>query len=73
MRTGDGWVAAEKGYLHEVGNLLFHVALLGLLVSVALGGLFGYKGNKLLVEGDTFANTPVGLDVFHPGRLVIGR
>ncbi len=70
IRTGDGWVSAEKGYLHEVGNLLFHVALLGLLVSVALGGLFGYKANKLLVEGGTFANTPVGLDVFHPGRLV---
>jgi cytochrome c biogenesis protein len=70
IRTGDGWVAAEKGYLHEVGNLLFHVALLGLLVSVALGGLFGYKANKLLVEGETFANTPVGLDVLHPGRLV---
>ena len=70
IRTGDGWVSAEKGYLHEVGNLLFHVALLGLLVSVALGGLFGYKANKLLVEGETFANTPVGLDVFHPGRLV---
>jgi cytochrome c biogenesis protein len=70
IRTGDGWVSAEKGYLHEVGNLLFHVALLGLLVSVALGGLFGYKANKLLVEGQTFANTPVGLDAFHPGRLV---
>lgn len=70
IRSGDGWVSAEKGYLHEVGNLLFHVALLGLLVSVALGGLFGYKANKLLVEGQTFANTPVGLDAFHPGRLV---
>ncbi len=70
VRTGEGWVSAEKGYLHEFGNLLFHVALLGLLVSVALGGLFGYKGNRLLVEGDTFANTPVGLDVFRPGRLV---
>lgn len=70
VRTADGWVSAEKGYLHEVGNLVFHVALLGLLVSVALGGLFGYKGNRLLVEGDTFANTPVGLDVFRPGRLV---
>ena len=70
VRTGAGWVSAEKGYLHEVGNLVFHIALLGLLVSVALGGLFGYKGDRLLVEGDTFANTPVGLDVFRPGRLV---
>ncbi len=70
LRTGDGWVSAEKGYLHEVGNLLFHMALLGLLGSVALGGLFGYKGNRLLVEGDTFGNTPAALDVFRPGRLV---
>ena len=70
VRSGDGWVSAEKGYLHEVGNLLFHIALLGLLASVALGGLFGYKANKLLVEHATFANTPAGLDVFRPGRLV---
>ena len=70
LRTGDGWVSAEKGYLHEFGNLLFHIALLGLLGSVALGGLFGYKGNRLLVSGSTFANTPTALDVFRPGRLV---
>jgi cytochrome c biogenesis protein len=70
LRTGDGWISAEKGYLHEIGNLLFHVALLGLLGSVAIGGLFGYKANRLLVAGDSFANTPTALDVFHPGRLV---
>ncbi|HXP21164.1 MAG TPA: cytochrome c biogenesis protein ResB [Streptosporangiaceae bacterium] len=70
LRTGDGWVSAEKGYLHEVGNLLFHLALLGLLGSVALGGLFGYKANRLLVVGDTYANTPTAMDVFRPGRLV---
>lgn len=70
LRTGAGWVSAEKGYLHEIGNLLFHVALLGLLGSVALGGLFGYKGNRLLVAGNTFANTATTLDVFRPGRLV---
>ncbi len=64
------WVSAEKGYLHEVGNLLFHLALLGLLASVAMGGLFGYKANRLLVAGSTFANTPTSLDVFRPGRLV---
>ena len=70
IRTGDGWVSAEKGYLHEVGNLLFHLALLGLLGSVALGGLFGYKANRLLVAGQGFADTPTALDVFRPGRLV---
>lgn len=70
LRTGDGWISAEKGYLHEAGNLLFHLALLGLLGAVAMGGLFGYKANRLLVEGDTFANTPTALDVLKPGRLV---
>jgi len=70
LRTGDGWVSAEKGYRREAGNLLFHVALLALLGAVALGGLFGYKADKLLVEGDSFANTGTSLDVFHPGRLV---
>jgi cytochrome c biogenesis protein len=66
----DGWVSAEKGYLREAGNLLFHLALLGVLVSVALGGLFGYKADRLLVEGDSFADTVSALDEFHPGRLV---
>ena len=70
LRTGDGWVSAEKGYLREVGNLLFHVALLALLGSVALGGLFGYKANRLLIVGQQYANTPTALDVFRPGRLV---
>jgi cytochrome c biogenesis protein len=67
LRTGAGWVSAEKGYLHEVGNLLFHVALLGLLGSVALGGLFGYKGNRLLVAGGTFANQVSTLESFGRG------
>jgi cytochrome c biogenesis protein len=71
-RPADGgdWVSAEKGYLREAGNLLFHLALLGVLVSVALGGLFGYKADRLLVQGDTFADTASALDEFHPGRLV---
>ena len=70
LRTGNGWVSAEKGYLREVGNLLFHIALLALLGSVALGGIWGYKANRLLVAGQSFANTPTALDVFRPGRLV---
>jgi cytochrome c biogenesis protein len=70
LRTGDGWLSAEKGYLREVGNLLFHIALLALLVSIGLGGLFGYKANRLLIAGQSFSDTPVSLDVLHPGRLV---
>jgi cytochrome c biogenesis protein len=65
-------VSAEKGYLREVGNLLFHLALLGVLLSIAAGGVFGYKADKLLVEGQPFSDTKSALDEFHPGRLVSG-
>jgi cytochrome c biogenesis protein len=70
VRTGDGWVSAEKGYLREAGNLLFHLALLALLAAVGLGGLFGYKADRLLVSGQSFGNTVTALDQFRPGRLV---
>ena len=65
-------MSAEKGYLREAGNLLFHLSLLGVLISIAVGGLFGYKADKLLVEGQSFADTISALDEFHPGRLVSG-
>jgi cytochrome c biogenesis protein len=70
--SAEHWVSAEKGYLREVGNLLFHLSLLGVLLSIAAGGLLGYKADKLLVEGQSFANTSSALDEFHPGRLVSG-
>jgi cytochrome c biogenesis protein len=70
LRRETDWISAEKGYLREVGNLLFHLALLGVLISIALGGLFGYKADKVLVTGDKFTDTASQLDEFHPGRLV---
>ncbi|NUT42622.1 MAG: cytochrome c biogenesis protein ResB [Thermoactinospora sp.] len=68
--TGDGWVAAEKGRLREAGNLFFHVSLLGLLVAVGIGSLYGYRGNILVVEGDGFANTVAAYDRYLPGPRV---
>lgn len=70
--TADGtqWVAAEKGYLRETGNLVFHVALLLILSSVAIGGLFGWKGNVIVKEGGGFANTVTQYDAWGGGRLV---
>ena len=65
---------AEKGYLRETGNLVFHLSLLVLLVAVALGHLFGYKGNVLVVEGEAFSNTVVGLrHLRRPGALADER
>jgi cytochrome c biogenesis protein len=62
-------VAAEKGYLRETGNLVFHVALLVLLFGIALSGLFGYKGTVLVSKGGGFANSREAYDVFEPARL----
>jgi cytochrome c biogenesis protein len=70
LSQGDGWLSGEKGYRREVGNLLFHVALMGVLVSIGVGGLFGYKADRLLVEGTSFADTVTDLDAYHPGHLV---
>lgn len=69
VRTGETHpsVGAERGFVKEVGNLVFHTALIGVLISVAVGGLFGYSGQKILVEDDTFVNTLVGYDSFSPG------
>ena len=55
-------LAAERGYLKETGNLLFHLALLVVLVAVAAGSLFGYRGSVLVVEGEGFANSPIQYD-----------
>jgi cytochrome c biogenesis protein len=63
-----GSVAAEKGYLRETGNLLFHVSLLVMLVGIAIGALFGYRGTVIVVQGEGFANTLTAYDDFHPGR-----
>lgn len=65
-----GWVSAEKGYLRETGNLVFHVAVLVLLFAVAFGGLFGWRGQTLVVEGEGFSDTITQYDTFKPGRMV---
>ncbi|MGW0735859.1 cytochrome c biogenesis protein ResB [Streptomyces sp. NPDC002851] len=66
--TGDA-VAAEKGYLREAGNLLFHVALIVMLVAFAAGTLLKSEGGKLITEGDGFANTLTQYDDFKSGNL----
>ena len=66
--VGDA-VAAEKGYLREAGNLAFHIALIVMLVAFAWGQLYRSEGNKLIVEGDGFANTLTQYDDFKSGSL----
>ncbi len=62
-------VSAERGYLRETGTLVFHSALVGILITVGIGGGFGYSGQKVLVEGQSFVNTLSTFDSFNPGRF----
>ncbi|MFE6870036.1 cytochrome c biogenesis protein ResB [Kitasatospora sp. NPDC057692] len=64
-----GTVAAEKGYLREVGNLVFHLSLFALLGGFAWASLASGTGGKLLVEGDGYANTITQLDDFTGTRF----
>ncbi len=66
--------SAEKGYLREAGNLVFHLSLIGLLVAFAVGKLFGYEGQVIvLAGGGQFCNTGIlGYDSFRPGLRVDG-
>ncbi|GAA1797702.1 cytochrome c biogenesis protein ResB [Nocardioides hankookensis] len=72
-RLSDGTeaVSAERGYLREVGNLVFHLSVLVVLVGFAMGGLLGYKGGVIMLVGDQygFANTADQYDEFKPGSL----
>jgi cytochrome c biogenesis protein len=66
-------VAAERGYLRETGNLIFHTALVVLLAGIAAGRLWGYQGTVLVTEGDAgICNAMPLYDSFRPGRLVDG-
>lgn len=67
--VGDDYVAAERGYLREAGNLVFHLSLLIVLAGVAMGGLRGYQGGVILVQGSTFSNNLTQYDDFKPGGL----
>ena len=64
-----GAVSAEKGYLREAGNLLFHLSVLVVLVGFGYGQLFGYKGGVITIVGQDFSNTLSQYDDFSPGRL----
>lgn len=62
-------LAAERGHIRELGNLLFHVSLVGILCAVAYGALFTYRGQAIIVEGHSFTNSVVAYDTFSSGRL----
>jgi cytochrome c biogenesis protein len=69
VAAGESAVSAERGYLREAGNLVFHIAVLVVLAGFALGSVWGYKGGVIVVNGDSFSNTPTQYDDFAAGSL----
>lgn len=67
VRREDAGLSAEKGYVREAGNLVFHLSLIAVLVGLAWGSLFGYRGTAIVVEGQAFSNTLTQYDEFSAG------
>lgn len=67
-------ISAERGYLRETGNLIFHFAMLGLIIAFALGKLYSYDGQVIVqADGSQFCNSGVyAYDSFNPGLRVDG-
>ncbi len=71
VRTSPGvWVAAEKGFWRETGNLVFHLSLVLVLVGIAVGGVLGWRGNVVVREGSGFSNTLTQYDAWGAGRMM---
>lgn len=68
-RDGAHELSAEKGYLREAGNLVFHVSVVVVLVGVAASALLGYRGAAIVTEGDGFSNVLTQYDEFSSGSL----
>jgi cytochrome c biogenesis protein len=65
--VSDDSVAAERGYLREAGNLVFHISLLFVLTGVAIGALLGYRGTSVVIVGQGFSNNLTQYDDFSAG------
>jgi cytochrome c biogenesis protein len=67
-------LSTERGFVRETGNLIFHFALLGLIVAFAVGKMFMYSGQVIvLANGAEFCNSGVlNYDSFTPGLRVDG-
>ncbi|HTW14276.1 MAG TPA: cytochrome c biogenesis protein ResB [Nocardioides sp.] len=69
---GDAAVSSERGYLREVGNLVFHLSVIVVLVGFGVGSMFGYKGGVILPVGQGFSNNLTQYDDFNPGSFFTG-
>ncbi len=63
-------LSAEGGYLRETGNLVFHLSILGLIVSVGVGHLLSWRGEVILAEGQSFTSSVSRYDTIQAGPWV---
>ena len=84
-RAGALSFSAERGYGRELANLIFHVALVAILITVAAGRLSNYEGQVIVVtesgsqeekpqgQSTEFCNTSTSnFDSFRAGALFDG-
>jgi cytochrome c biogenesis protein len=69
IRRDSNSISAEKGFMRETGNLMFHLSLILILIGVALGSLYGMKGDAIINVGERFINNPTSYDVISFGKL----
>jgi cytochrome c biogenesis protein len=69
VRIEDNSISAEKGFLRETGNLLFHLSLILILVGVSFGSLFGMRGESIVNVGERFINVATSYDSLSFGKL----
>lgn len=75
-RAGQWSLSAERGYLREFANLVFHLSLVGLMIAIAAGRMIYYEGQAIVIAGtdqSQFCNTAVSnFDSFRSGPLFDG-
>lgn len=84
-RAGVYSIAAEKGYTRELANLIFHIAIVALLICMAAGRMVYYEGQRIIVtnsqaqeaipveQSTEFCNTSTSnFDSFRAGPTVDG-
>ena len=70
IRRTDEGISAERGYLREAGNLVFHLSLVGVLAGLAWSNLSGFSGSAIVVEGRGFSNVITQYDDFNAGGML---
>ncbi|MFM7623915.1 MAG: cytochrome c biogenesis protein ResB, partial [Actinomycetota bacterium] len=65
----ESGISAEKGYLRETGNLIFHLSLIVVLLGVGASSVFGMRGEAIVTAGERFINVPTSYDNLAPGRF----